>query len=304
MSRVRRSRVAEPRAQRARLIASIQALALELGTSGVTVERVCEDAGISRRTYYNIFTDVSDGLASAVEEAHECLWAEIDRPVQAVLSEDRALVVSTAIVAFFTALEARPAVGWLCLVEPAVSLPRAREARQTLLLHLAGLIVDGPRVAARHVDGSQVRTAMASVGALWELGFQHLIDPASHGQIQELAKSAILAVLSPHVGRGEAMRHAASPPRLPFDVSAPPEEDHLTRRLTELARRTLLFLRDQPQASNAEIAASVGVTHASQMSRHLRWLEEEQLVVVRRVGRRNAWALTDRGAETVSAFGG
>jgi AcrR family transcriptional regulator len=281
----------------------MQALALELGTSALTVERVCERAGISRRTYYDIFTDVSDGVASAAEEAHERLWSEIDRHVQTLTSDDRALVVSTAIVAFLTALEARPAVGWLCVVEPALYLPRAREARQMLLLHLAGLIVDGRRIAARQIDGTQVRTAMASVGALWELGFQHLVDPASHGQIQELAAPAILAVLSPHVGRAEAMRLAASPPRLPSEVAPAPTGDHLTHRLTELARRTLRFLRDHPQASNAEIAASIGVLHASQMSRHLRWLEEEQLVVVRREGRRNAWALTDRGVETVSGFG-
>jgi DNA-binding MarR family transcriptional regulator len=91
---------------------------------------------------------------------------------------------------------------------------------------------------------------------------------------------------------------------VPASVPERHATDPLVCGLTELARSTLLFLDDRPGTSSAEIGVAVGVTHASQMSRHLRRLEGEGLVVGARDGRRNAWALTVLGTETVTQLRG
>jgi hypothetical protein len=63
------------------------------------------------------------------------------------------------------------------------------------------------------------------------------------------------------------------------------------------ARECLLFLAAHSDSSNREIAAGVGVAHASQISRLLSYLGEERLVSKRSrgAGKRNEWRLTSRG---------
>jgi hypothetical protein len=154
-------------------------------------------------------------------------------------------------------------------------------------------------------DWERTQAAMGATGALWELVRRHLSDRDSEHRLRELAGPMIFLVLAPYVGRAEAMRLARHPPVLMFVGPWSATADHRisTARLTELAQRTLLFLRDRPLASNAEIANGIGVTYASQISRHLHRLADEQLIVGTRGGRRNAWSLTERGSQVVAELG-
>jgi AcrR family transcriptional regulator len=292
-----RSRLAEPRAYRERLIASMTVLAADRGRHGVTVERVCEHAGVSKVTFYEFFSDMDDCFAGAVEEAHEGLWSDVERGIESVPAGDWALALSAAITAFLATLEAHPKAAWLCVVEPMNGVPRAVAARKQLVARLAALIpVD--------VDTAPTPTAPGSVGALWELVLQHLTGQGETRRLTELAGSSIFLVLAPYVGRRAAMQHAMSPPPIPPPAPELRPPTTLTGGLTQLARSTLLFLADHRGASNAEISLAVAVPHASQMSRHLHRLEQQGLVHSIRDGRRNAWSLTELGEETVAQVAG
>jgi DNA-binding transcriptional ArsR family regulator len=176
-------------------------------------------------------------------------------------------------------------------------VPRALDARRELVARLAELIpVDA--------DTAPTPTAPGSVGALWELVLQHLTGQGETRRLTELAGSSIFLVLAPYVGRRAAMQHAMSPPPVPPPVPELRPPTAITSGLTQLARSTLQFLDGHRGASNAEIGLAVGVPHASQMSRHLHRLEQEGLVHGTRDGRRNAWALTDLGEQTVAQVGG
>jgi AcrR family transcriptional regulator len=288
-----RSRLAEPRSQRQRLIASMTVLAADRGRHGLTVDKVCDHAGVSKTKFYELFTDVDDCFASAVEDAHEVVWALVERTTESVPAGEWAATLSAAIVGFLAAMEVHPTAAWLCVVEPVNGNPRAREARRQLVGRLASLI-------PADVDRAPTPTAPGSIGALWELVFQHLTGQGETRKPSDLAGSAIFLVLAPYVGRRAAMQHAVSPPPAPEPASEPHVPGSLALGLTQLARSTLLFLGDRPGASNTEISLAVGVTHASQMSRHLRRLECEGLVVSARDGRRNAWSLTALGGEAVA----
>jgi AcrR family transcriptional regulator len=287
-----RSRLAEPRARRERLIASMTVLAADRGRHGVTVERVCEHAGVSKVTFYESFVDVEDCFATAVEEVHEKLWSDVERGIESVAPGDWALSLSAAIVAFLASLEANPTAAWLCVVEPMNGVPRALAARRQLVARLAELIpVDAD-------DAAPVPTAPGSVGALWELVLQHLTGQGETRRLTELAGSSIFLVLAPYIGRRAAMQHAMDLPAVPPPAPELRPPTTLVSGLTQLARSTLLFLADHHGASNAEIGLAVGVPHASQMSRHLHRLEQEGLVHSTRDGRRNAWSLTEVGVKT------
>jgi DNA-binding MarR family transcriptional regulator len=145
---------------------------------------------------------------------------------------------------------------------------------------------------------------LGTTGALWELMRQRLTDRDAEHPIGDLAGPAIFLVLAPYLGRAQAMRLAADPPVLKLPAPAPSAAEPSAGRLTELTQRSLLFLRDRPRASNAEVAEAIGVTHASQISRHLRRLAEEQLVVGSRDGRRNRWSLTEHGAQVAARLAG
>lgn len=259
---------------------------------------------MSRRTFYDIFVNVDDALASSVEEAHEQLWREIDRQVQATVAPDWPTAMSIVVVALLTAVERDPAIGWLCVSELATVLPRTDVARRQSMSRLATLIhrgYDGTRCEAG--EWARAQAVMGTTGALWELVRQRLADRDSQHAIRELAGPAIFLVLVPYLGRTHALRLAAHPPVLTLLSPASSAAERSVGRLTELTQQSLLFLRDRPLASNIEIAEGIGVNHASQMSRHLHRLAKEQLVVGLRDGRCNRWSLTDYGAEVVAALG-
>jgi DNA-binding MarR family transcriptional regulator len=70
-------------------------------------------------------------------------------------------------------------------------------------------------------------------------------------------------------------------------------------RLTRLTESTLLYLAGHPGARNVEIGAAIGVEHESQISRHLRRLEDAKAARRIRDGRSNAWELTALGERLV-----
>jgi AcrR family transcriptional regulator len=302
----RGSRTPQPELQRARLIASMTALSRERDWHGLSVDRICEHAGMSRRTFYEHFADAEDCFASAIEDALERLWGEVAEQVDAA-GDDWAGQVAVAFVTFLTALELDRPRAWMAIMEPLYGNGRARAARQVVVDRFVALLERGP--ADEDGDRVPANTAAGTIGGLWELALQYVSGGEDAVGIDEAAGSAIFLALSPFVGRHEAMRHAFGA-RKPSEVVAAAREraaedagpaldaelaDTLLR-LTELSAATLRHIAAHPGCGNVEIAEAVGVVHESQMSRLLRRLADDGLAESRREGRSHAWGLTARGA--------
>jgi AcrR family transcriptional regulator/DNA-binding MarR family transcriptional regulator len=298
----RGSRALHPELQRERLIASMTALSRERDWHGLSVHRICEHAGMSRRTFYEYFADAEDCFTSAIEHALQRIWDEVAEQVDAV-GDDWADQVTAAIVTFLAALERDRSRAWMAIMEPLYGNGRARAARQAIVDRFVALLESGPGDA----DGDRVpaNTAAGTIGGLWELALQHVSGGEDAVGIDEAAGSAIFLALSPFVGRQEAMRHAFGA-RKPSDIVAearrradvPVDAQAVTTALslTDLAAAALRQIATCPGSRNVEIAEAIGVTHQSQMSRLLRRLADEGLVESRRDGRSHAWELTVRGA--------
>jgi AcrR family transcriptional regulator len=301
----RASRTSQPKLQRARLIASMTALSRERDWHGLSVDRICEHAGMSRRTFYEHFIDAEDCFASAIEDALEHLWAVVAEQVDAA-GDGWAEQVAVAIVAFLAALELDPPRAWMAVMEPLYGNRRARAARQVVVDRFVALLAVGP--AGDSGDRVPASTAAGTIGGLWELALQHISGGEDAVGIDEAAGSAIFLALSPFVGRHEAMRHAfgvRKPTELVAAMRASSGEGSSAREadlatttlgLTELSAAALRHIAAHPGCRNVEIADEIGVAHESQMSRLLRRLSDEGLVKSRRDGRSHAWGMTERGA--------
>jgi AcrR family transcriptional regulator len=305
----RGGRVGASEMQRRRLLDAMTALARERGWHGLSVDRICAQAGMSRRTFYEQFTDAEDCFAATVEDALEQLWLVVAAEIEAA-GEGWAERVCAAVTGFLAALDADPGRAWMCVVEPLNTSTRGREARKAFVDRFITLLQAGP--TGEPGDRIPANAAVGAAGGLWELALQHVAGEDDGVGIDDIAGSAIFLALAPYVGRHEAMQHAYLA-RKPADVvlirggTAPsPAEARtiaLADALTPLSLATLRFLADHPGAPNLDIAAAVAVTDEGQMSRHLRRLRTDGLADREKHGIYNAWSLTDLGQTVLERLG-
>lgn len=305
---------------RNQLLNAMAELSRESGWERVNAGRLHRHAGLSRRVFEAHFTCIEDCFEQAVEASLEELVGSV-----AAATEGAGLEwpgrVSAAIVGFLRFLDDEPARAWMSIVEPLGGGDRARFARRAALERLGALLGGGPEDALES-DRPRPRAAPDVAGGLWEMARQYLWDGPQAVDLDDVAGSTIFLALSPYLGRREAMRYAAAAPRIagracdaatgsqPADHAlpggepasdggtSPPGTDPLTA-LTTLAAETLTYLQDNPGAAGIDVSDATHVGHPSQTSRHLRRLEELDLVWSRRDGRYKRWALTDRGRAVV-----
>jgi AcrR family transcriptional regulator/DNA-binding MarR family transcriptional regulator len=282
--------------QRQRLIVAMAQVAAERGRRGASVELVCERAGMSRRTFYEHFTDGEQCFISAVGQSFDQLFAAINTAVDAEPRdwEDRACMTVAALLA---TLDGNRTLARLCVIEPHSDSPVALSIRHAAVHRLALALAAGATVGDAALRDAAARGA---VGAILELA----TDPILAGDsLQPVVAPALYTALAPFTGRRVAGLRAANPPRISamgITSDAPPPSATDPLLVTELTRQTVLHLAANPEACNVDIARAIGVRHESQMSRHLGRLERVGIVERHKEGRANAWRLTAKGCETAA----
>jgi TetR/AcrR family transcriptional regulator len=289
--------------QRQRLTAAMAQVAAEHGRRAASVELVCERAGMSRRTFYENFTDGEQCFVGAIGQAFDQLFAAITAAVGAEPQdwEDRAC---TTVAALIATLDRDRTLARLCVIEPHSGSPVALSIRHAAVHRLALVLAAGATVGDAALRDAAARGA---VGAILELA----TDPILAGEpLQPIVAPALYTALAPFTGRRVASRRAADPPRISamsvvgvgVGIDAPPAAPTDQLLVTELTRQTVLHLAMSPDACNVDIARAIGVRHESQMSRHLVRLERAGIVQRRKEGRLNAWRLTALGEEAACSL--
>lgn len=286
--------------QRQRLIAAMAHVAAEHGRRAASVDLVCERAGMSRRTFYEHFTDGEQCFVSAVGQAFDQLFAAINAAVGTEPQdwEDRAC---TTVAALIATLDRDRTLARLCVIEPHSGSAVALSIRHAAVHRLALVLAAGATVGDA---GLRDAAARGAVGAILELATDPILADES---LQPIVAPALYTALAPFTGRRVASRRAADPPRIAtvsvvgaVGVPLAPSTDRLL--VTDLTRQTVLHLAGHPGACNVDIARAVGVRHESQMSRHLVRLERAGIVRRRKEGRTNAWRLTGLGEEAARSL--
>jgi AcrR family transcriptional regulator len=300
--------------QRRRLLLAFAEVVAEHGLEGAGVGRVCKRAGVSRRTFYDLFDDREACFLAVLEDAIERLSQRV-RPACASQSRwrERMRMAFAAMLGFF---EEEPALARTCIVETLKAGPLVIERRRQILDVLISAVDQG-RGEAKKRTGPPPLTADSTVGGALSVIHARVLDcsPAVGGlQTGEEGFPGLLDLLNPlmsmivHPYLGSAAAHAEL--NRPVPQTMPKSDGHfptpvqdpfrdLPIRITFRTARVLATIAAQPGASNREIGDAAGIPDQGQISKLLRRLAAYGLIENHghghAKGEPNAWQLTNHG---------
>lgn len=282
--------------QRTRIVSAMTAVACEHGVQFATVARVTSRAGISRRTFYEIF-----------ENRNDCLMAAIEQTVVHVVQRTRAAVESQTLWtdrirmglhALLEFCEEEPGLARLCVVQTTAAGPTMLARRSELFDRLAAIIDEGRAIARRKPPPL---TAEGVVGGALSVIYSRLIAPERGGFLQ-LLSPLMSFIVFPYLGASAAHRELHRPVLVgrskPVKEMVEPLSD-LGMRLTYRTVKVLAAIESQAGLSNREVGDRAGIADQGQISRLLARLARLELIENfghgHSKGVSNAWELTDRG---------
>jgi AcrR family transcriptional regulator/DNA-binding MarR family transcriptional regulator len=298
--------------QRMRILAAMAEVASELGAGSVTVAHVVSRAGVSRRTFYDLFADREECFLAAFEEAIGRVGAlVIDAHAREGTWREQ---IRAGLWALLVWLDEEPALARLCVVESLAAGPGALARRAVVLRALVGAVDEGRSATGRSASARKAAqlpplTAEGVVGAVLSVIHTRLCEPQAKpltGLLGELMSVIVL----PYLGQAAAQKELHKPaPQLQTKTTPANRDplDGLEMRITYRTVRVLMVIAANPDASNRKIATEAGISDQGQVSKLLARLEHLGLVYNRGIGpvkgAPNAWQLTARGRHVEQAIG-
>jgi len=288
------------------MIAAMVDVASERGLAEATVAHIVGRSGVSRRTFYEMFSDREDCFLAALEEAigraSEYLNDVYDPSAK---WRER---VHAGLVALLEFIEDEPGMGRLCVVETLGGGPKVLERRRKLLGVLTEVVDEG-RADARAGAALPPLTAEGVVGGVMSVLHARLIDRRRRGSLLELAGPLMGMIVLPYLGPAAAQRESNRPAVKRRPRRAPVSKDplrELDMRLTYRTVRVIVAIAGAPGASNREVGEAAGIEDQGQISKLLTRLERLGLIENTGGGQSrgapNAWVLTGRGGEVEHAI--
>jgi AcrR family transcriptional regulator len=285
--------------QRERMLGAMVELARERGPQRVTVAHVVTRAGVSRRTFYELFDDREDCLIAALDEGLERTAATV---IPAYRGEgewrERIRAGLTAMLELF---DEEPQTAALCVVDALGAGPKALRRRAEVVEKLVGAVDRGRREAANGQSPTRI-TAEGVVGAVLAVLHARLLEEPPQ-RLLALRGQLMSVIVLPYLGAEEAAVEQAlpAPPRRGSRGTRTDPLRDLDMRLTYRTMRVLAALASGAGLSNREVARASDVTDQGQISKLLQRLLRLGLIENRGErasrGEPNAWVLTARGAE-------
>ncbi len=289
------------------LAAAVEAVE-EVGYTRMTVAQVIGRAKVSRKTFYDVFTDREDCFLAAFEEAIADAGAQMREAYEPEAQWREGIRAGLA--RLLTFLDDEPGLAKVCIVEALGAGPRVLERRGEVLEQLAEVIDRGRPLANPDHPPPQV-TAEGVVGAVFAVLHTRLLECDTKPLftlLGPLMSMIVLPYLGPSAASSELGRPAPRPPAgYRRSRSTRPQDplDGLNMRLTHRTVRVLMVIAERPGASNREIAEHSGVVDQGQISKLLTRLARLELVENtgggQEKGASNAWQLSSRGAQVVRA---
>jgi AcrR family transcriptional regulator len=217
-----REELAEPlvaHSQRERILVAMAEGCAAKGYNATTIADICEPAGVSRATFYELFKDKQDCFGAAMEVA----LADAMSRILSAYSPDKpwATTVRDAAAEFLDLLASRPAFARMALVEAPATGERAFElyaSGKRVLQSLLDRGRDDP-VEEEAIPSSAGRAALSGAESL--IVGQILAGNAA--RLRELLPDVVYITTVSYLGQEEALRQSreaeqllgATPPRPP-----------------------------------------------------------------------------------------
>jgi AcrR family transcriptional regulator len=303
-----------------RLLAASVTVAGERGAANVTVAHIVARAGISRRTFYELYVDREACLLAALDEAIAAASAVVLPAYESGVGWRGR--VRGGLAALLRWLDEQPGLGRLLVVEALGAGDQALERRARCMAALIAA-VDRGRAEIKRGPPPSPLTAEGVVGAVFAIVHARVLarDAQRVGEgvryrrggaaapLVELCSQLTAVIVLPYLGQAAAQRELDTPNPPPHPTPARPRRDPLEglrMRLTYRTVRVLTAIAAHPGASNRMVAQGSGISDQGQISKLLARLEGLGLIANSGSGQPrgapNAWGLTVRGKEVEQAI--
>jgi AcrR family transcriptional regulator len=291
--------------QRARILEAMTDIVAARGLHGTTIAAVAKQARVSRLTFTEAFGSVEQAFVALVEQVTEWpanliaeAFQEGDTWRDSILAGLEALLVF---------LDSEPALARVCVIDALAGPQAALEHRARLLLPLIALVESGRETLPRSRQPPPItaEAVVVSVAGLLHARMVARQAPPFTKLLGELGEQMVFPFLGAKEAAetakiGNRRAHAIArerfsrPPALRVPI---PKQLHHAR--ASRARACVLYLAENPGASNRKIASGIGIRHLGQASTLLARLEEIEVLTKRPggAGRPNAWRLSSQGEE-------
>jgi AcrR family transcriptional regulator len=293
--------------QRTRLLAALFDCIAQDGVDQLTASAIVKRARVSRKTFYEQFSNCEDCKLAALEE----IFAHMRNLAVDAFQRERTWRegVRSALGRLLAFLDEEPAVARMCLIE-ALRGGDALLARRAEMLAQTARALDAVTLAGPS-GPRRVVSAQASVGGVLSMLHTRVLQ-APGEPLAPLRGQLMSTLVLPYLGARVARRELAIPAAAP--VSHPPRPAALSprealrgvdMRLTYRSVRVLAAIAQRPGSSNLEVANAAGILDQGQISKLLGRLARLELVENHGAGAKhgtaNAWRLTPAGATVEQA---
>jgi AcrR family transcriptional regulator len=286
------------------LAAAVDAVA-EVGYARMSVAQVIGRARVSRKTFYDVFSDREDCFLTAFNQAVEQARAIATEAYERESGWRDGIRAALASLLVF--MDEEPGLAKLCIVEAS---ERVLEHRARVIDELA-LAIDRGRYVASGTNEPPDVTAEGVVGAVFAVVHARVLDGEQESLV-DLVGPLMSMIVLPYLGAKAAARELNRPAlEIPSDgrgtalAARADPLDGLKMRLTYRTVRVLMVIAERPGASNREIAEGSGIIDQGQISKLLTRLARLELVTNvgdgQEKGASNAWHLTPRGEQVERA---
>jgi AcrR family transcriptional regulator len=304
--------------QRARILSAMVEVAAEHGFIGASVGRVVKRAGVSRRTFYDLFDGREDCFLAALDWGVEQIAAQVAGAYAQESSwRDGVRAALASLLVFF---DSEPQLARVCVVEALAGGPLVLRRRARVMQRLTDAL-DAGAPSARGISQPRLLTAEAVIGAAFSVIHSRV---ALDGQARDRGRRSRRAPLTdllgqlmalialPYLGAVAAGEELARPtPVFPVPSRAADAREEsrrilerLNMRLTYRTIRCLTFVAEHPGASNRAVALGAEISDEGQASRLLMRLAGLDLLArtCAGPGKPNAWRVTAYGEQVLQAL--
>lgn len=301
--------------QRARLLDATVAVVSELGYRQMTVRRVSGRAGVSNKTFYDLFENREDCFLAAFDQAIDQLAVVVVPAWEG--EEEWTARVRAALGTLLAFLDHESALGSLVFIEALGAGPRVL-ARRARVLEGLGSVIDEGRAGVKVGRELPLLTAESVVGAAFSVIHARLLR-VPVGSLLDLLNPLMATIVLPYRGHAAAARELsrpisqAGPDFLTTDKPAKSGRSGGTSgscafRPTQRTHMVLAAVAELggrgSGPSNRQVADAAQIVDQGQISKLLSRLEGHCLLENtggHTQGVANAWSLTSRGEEVLFA---
>lgn len=287
------------------MLAAASQIACERGAANVAVAHIVQRAGVSRRTFYELFTDGEDCLLAALEDALARATARVE-PAWRSRGSWRERVRSS-LVELLGLFDEEPLLAHLLVVESLGVSHRVLERRARVLAVVVESIDEG-RPGAQPVDAAVRLSVEGAVGGVLAVLHARITQRAA-GSLMVLTGPLTSILVLPYEGTAAARRELRRPAPPATQLGETAHADPIRAagiRLTYRTARVLGVIAEHPGSSNREVGSFAGMSDQGQISKLLARLERVGMIANQshrqHPGEPNIWALTPAGRRVASSM--